>query len=326
MECRILRVAFFVIIGYLLASCGVGSSNSTSTKPLANNFIIVGDQGTIANYNAASNQITDMTESTESTYFKAVAYDGNNLVVAGTNRITTFNLKNGVLSFVGYPVIGIPCYSAMYHDGRFIVGGGLFAAMILSSIDGGESFTRDNPTSWSSSFGSFNAMTYGGGKFIAVGPGAGGRNIIATSIDGESWNNGYGLDYNSLNGVAYGNGKFVVVGSGGEIITSTNGESWIKSPAPNGSIDLFGVIYGNNKFVSVGNSGTLLVSTDGILWKTESSGTTHTLHAIAYGNNHFVAVGDNGTIIKSIDGESWNVLPLMKGGKNNYGITYIGSN
>ena len=64
-------------------------------------------------------------------------------------------------------------------------------------------------------FGAFDGVTYGNGRFVAVGIGD-----ILTSPDGVSWTARASGTSNYLNGVTYGNGRFVVVGNFGTILTS----------------------------------------------------------------------------------------------------------
>jgi hypothetical protein len=54
-------------------------------------------------------------------------------------------------------------------------------------------------------------VTYGGGKFVAVGD----SGKIAYSSDGVNWTAGSGTSSGTLYGVAYGGGKFVAVGASG---------------------------------------------------------------------------------------------------------------
>ena len=61
------------------------------------------------------------------------------------------------------------------------------------------------------------------------------------------------------------NGIFVSVGKGGKIITSFDGNWWVKRTFK-GAGWIYAVTYGNGTFVTVGENGVILTSFDGISW------------------------------------------------------------
>ena len=62
----------------------------------------------------------------------------------------------------------------------------------------------------------------------------------------------------------------------------------------------------NGIFVSVGKNGRILSSFDGNWWVKRTYKLPEWLYAVTYGNGTFVTVGVNGVIITSFDGISWN--------------------
>ena len=156
-------------------------------------------------------------------------------------------------------------------------------------------------------------ITYGGGKFVAVGW----DGTIVTSPEGANWTKRYVPMFDRhLNGVAYGNERsFVAVGHGGCLVFSpNNGISWLPASRTEHWLsishgDLWDVTYGNGKFVAVGDDGNIVTSPDGRDWTgVPSKPTTNHLLAVTYGNGIFVAVGDNGTIVTSSDGvTNWTI-------------------
>src|SRR5438552_19045312 len=62
-------------------------------------------------------------------------------------------------------------------------------------------------------------ITYGNGKFVAVGD----QGTVITSYDGVTWNNRVSGVAVHLTDVVYGGGRFVVLGERGTLITSANG-------------------------------------------------------------------------------------------------------
>lgn len=158
---------------------------------------------------------------------------------------------------------------------------------------------------------SWNAITYGNGKYVAVGSGF----SIAYSTDGTSWTISKGGTHSSsiYSGMAYGNGKFVACGSSGNISYSTDGTRW--TDINKGRTGWSCVAYGNNRFVIVGTTSVALYSTDGITWNEveyPANGANH----ITYGNGKFVAAGSGygAKVCYSTNGTSWTEVNSLSGG------------
>jgi RHS repeat-associated protein len=146
----------------------------------------------------------------------------------------------------------------------------------------------------------FNAVIYGGGKFVAVGN----NGVIKTSSDGISWTSRTSNTSSDLHGVDYGFSTFVAVGENGTVLTSTNAVSWtLQTTGTNNT--LYSVIYGLDKFIVVGISGTILTSDDGVNWADSSCNISQTFYGVVYGNGIFVVVGGGGVVFTSIDGANW---------------------
>jgi uncharacterized repeat protein (TIGR02543 family) len=155
-------------------------------------------------------------------------------------------------------------------------------------------------------------IAYGGGKWVAVGGGGGGK--IAYSTDGEQWEEATisgGSD--SLAGVVYGGGKFVAVGNSGTILYSADGVSWAKPTiGVSSDIEISTVAYGDNKFIALGyltgaNEGIgILTSTDGNEWSSTNAGSPFNIvwfssNKIKFdGANFIMALGPNGAIGKIV--------------------------
>lgn len=174
----------------------------------------------------------------------------------------------------------------------------------------------------------WNSITYGNGKYIAVGQ----NGSMAYSSDGKDWTyNQVGTNF--WKKVIYGNNKFIAVGGyndGGYIATSTDGVTWsITKDVTDAHI--FDICYiekvrdDSSKepiFVIVCHWGVLrergyiLKSNDGVNWTSIITlGDSYGWNAICYGDNQFVAVGNkNGTsgscgiAISLDDGSSWEIL------------------
>lgn len=203
----------------------------------------------------------------------------------------------------------LPCDGAEYSKSQF--------PDLWNVYLKGEIITDIWTTSLQVDSGSFGSVTYGNGKFVAVG----GSGYTATSTDGETWTTPVTVGSGDWESVTYGNGKFVAVGANGYISASADGETWT-TPLQVASGDFGGVTYANGKFVAVGNGGKTTTSEDGETWTTPVYVTSvFYLNSVTYGNGKFVAVGNDGKITTSEDGETWTT-PVVFGNSNWYGVTY----
>lgn len=198
---------------------------------------------------------------------------------------------------------------------------------------------------------SINAITYGNGRFVAVGNNA----QSYYSLDGYTWvhMSGIGGTTNSnkisLNNVTYGDGRFVCCGSipsseGNNTTKKTyysiDGETWVKMTGLPGTKktvggsggttttitiehNIFGVAYGEGRFVCVGASGTICYSRDGVNWTTASGqDTTVTYQAVAYGNDKFVCVGSSGKSYQSANGQTWSAVSGLNSSTTYSDVTF----
>jgi hypothetical protein len=199
-----------------------------------------------------------------------------------------------------------------YGNNRFVAVSR--AARVMSSPDG---------TNWmiqpSGDFG-LAAVTYGAGKFVAVGGDIFNSYGILTSTDGSNWTTvatGGGFD---LWGVTYGQGLFMAVGSSGHVLMSSNAVQWTGASAPSDAY-FRSVAFGNGIFVASGarNSSSLVspslyYSTNGLNWtvaSVPSDAPYFTLDRVMFANGLFITVSDRvgssggGMIFTSVDGVHW---------------------
>ena len=185
--------------------------------------------------------------------------------------------------------------------------------------------------------GRFNAVAFGGGKFVFVGEQivvydiytgeyktvnyslSGtlydvkyinnkffivGYQTLITSTDGINWVNAdLQLSGRTLKAITYGDGMYLVMTDTTRYYTSTDGENWTLYNTSN----YFGndITFGNGLFVKVATSGSIETSSDGENWTTQTSGVSQTLNTVIYGEGKFIAGGNSGTIITSSDGIAW---------------------
>ncbi len=171
-------------------------------------------------------------------------------------------------------------------------------ADVLTSADG------TNWTTHATSQGRMNAVTYGKGRFVAVGSG-----VSEVSTDAINWTAGTGVSAGLLAGVAYGKGVFVAVGSGsgGQIYTSPDGTNWTANTSGSSAGVLNGIAFGRGTFVVVGQlqgpsgeTAGLFTSTDGTNWVARDCGAWGNLVGVTYGSgevSQFVAVGTQDLIL-----------------------------
>ena len=221
--------------------------------------------------------------------------------------------------------------SIVYGAGKFVAGG--HDGKMAYSIDG---------ISWAAINSPFSAnnysiaITYGDGKFVAIGSTLTGSDMVTTSTDGIVWTTAVGssaLNNTFTYDIAYGGGKFVT--GRRNMAYSTDGQTWMT--ATNNAFDSFPyaqfhcIVYGNGKFVAGGNSGSakgiLGYSTDGEIWLPITDNTNNTINnkgvisGIAYGNGKFVAYVDGsfgGGMMYSEDGITWTDANVS----NIYGYTF----
>jgi hypothetical protein len=138
-----------------------------------------------------------------------------------------------------------------------------------------------------------------------VAVGAGGT--ILTSTDGLAWTAVTSGVTTALNDVTLGGTAYVAVGSGGVILRSTDATTWAAVTSGT-TADLFGVNFVNGQFVATGAGGTLLTSSDGTTWTARTTGTTQALRSVAVSADRYVAVGAGGTILNSPDLVTWTAV------------------
>jgi hypothetical protein len=187
----------------------------------------------------------------------------------------------------------------------------------ISSTDG---MTWQNDQRWSDEAKDddnvlFN-ISYGLGRFIAVGGGASIGHLLSSS-DGKTW-----IELPRVKGrvatIAFGNGRFVA-GHDAELLYSTDGTTFEKGAKfeVKGSLharrSAFGSGEAGPRFVIIGDADLSETKTR-VAWRgstedgarvTSMDVDTPPARDIAYGSGHFVVVGPKGLIESSHDGQSW---------------------
>ena len=168
------------------------------------------------------------------------------------------------------------------------------------------------------------SITYGDGKFVAVGENSGFDGSVELSFwsyDGSTWNDGFIDGETSGNStkyvsIAYGKGVFIAVGGKATSKTtkckiSGDGINWSSSLISSTEEFWIRVCYGNELFVAVANSNNICaVSKDfGQTWSEYTITETSKLWIdLCYGNGRFMLISsDSDKMFYSYDGINWVV-------------------
>ena len=150
-----------------------------------------------------------------------------------------------------------------------------------------------------------------------------GRNYTEVQVQCAPWQkvNPYTETQNTLLSLAYNGTIRVTVGTLGEILTSTDGATWVRQK-PVTTSTLEEVIWSpqDSQFIAVGRQGSIITSNDGINWQRQQSGVNDTIRSITWraaqntGDIQYVATGyeldssastSTAFILTSPDGINW---------------------
>ena len=181
------------------------------------------------------------------------------------------------------------------------------------------------------------SVTYGDGKFVAVGEG--GSTNVMHSPDGISWDSAVAAEPNQWLSVTYGIGndgvgRFVAVAQTGtnRAMYSTDGINWTAAFVPSQN-KWSSVAYGDGMFVAVSYMGSeagtgqssspSMYSYNGMDWTVVNVVETTEWASVIYGDDKFVAVSQGGTyqVMYSTNGIAWTGVVVPEAAIW-HGITY----
>jgi carboxypeptidase family protein len=140
-------------------------------------------------------------------------------------------------------------------------------------------------------------IVWTGSKYVAVGT------TVLVSSDGINWHAAQSpVDSLILKCVVWTGTQFVAGGYYGEIVTSTDGETWVSRWKTDDDIEK--IIWTGTKFVAMGGSAKTFTSSDGITW-TSHPQNFENYYGLAWSGSQFVRVGTYGKIQSSPDGITW---------------------
>lgn len=239
-----------------------------------------------------------------SLYWNDVASDGSgNFIAVASNSSTGACSSDGGLSWTA---ITLPQSSQC-----IAYGGGKFVA-----LGGRAVYSSDNGKTWTSAAyisGSFSAMSYGNGVFVAV-CGYDSSKVVYSKDGGKTWASASLPETANWESISFGEGRFVAVANGQVDSTqNTNNSCSLSAYSTDGitwthvSLPIAGywnaVEYGDESFIALGG-GYVARSTDGGRNWTQA-GYSSCNGALAYGNGRFVALQSNSAVYSTDSGSSW---------------------
>jgi hypothetical protein len=249
----------------------------------------------------------------EFSYFLTGGGYGQDQIAYGNGRfVATFNgiaySDNGI-NWNVLPNIGFSIELVAFGNGRFV---GVSNGYIAYSNNG----INWNVVQIPIIDGFWMGLTYGNGRFVAIGTTNNNLGKVMYSDDGVNWIQST-IIYSNFRGIAYGNGRFVAVGSDANFYTYSNdGIIWSKGNySANDNPDH--ITYGNGRFVAIsretifGDVTSSAYSNDGITW-VNSSIPNQRWNSIKYGDGKFVAISIFPSVISaySNDGITWRLINL----------------
>lgn len=157
------------------------------------------------------------------------------------------------------------------------------------------------------SYGSWQAVAYGDGKFVAVGY----NTDLAYSLNGSNWVYVNPPQLSSWEDIAYGNNTFVAISSDGtnRVMTSPDGINWTLQNVAEAN-QWKSIVFKEGIFYCCAGSGTnrIMVSNDGINWSL-LPGMNDFNGVLSYGNGIFIASATANHYISEDNCVTWATCP-----------------
>ncbi len=200
-------------------------------------------------------------------------------------------------------------------------GGGVIVAVgvngtILVSSDGIEWEVRAATTEYA-----LYDVTYGGGRFVAVGGKVGfemspGLGVYLSSEDGLHWEERHRTDFFTPEAVNWNGSQFVTLGRAGRVLISPDGKDWTEYDLPILEWDMVDLAWDGSRYVALGYenwfTGSLsqFTSDDGANWEIRALESECHPSALTWVDGQYVAVGGlwpgQPCTLTSEDGQVWN--------------------
>lgn len=183
-------------------------------------------------------------------------------------------------------------------------GAGRFVAMGDQENFGGLLMTSTDGVQWTNHTTGTNGFPYVTSVIYTQNVFVAAASSIMTSIDGLTWTGRVVEGFPGLVDVTYGNGRWVAVGV--KVAQSTDATNWTSHPAPE---RLVSVAYGNGIFLALSRYGTPYTSPDGMTWTAQAPAFEPSISVppdVAFGDGLFAAVAGWTNVYTSTDGVTWS--------------------
>ena len=187
---------------------------------------------------------------------------------------------------------------------------------ILVSSDGAEWEVRAATTEYG-----LIDVTYGGGRFVAVGgktgfEGSPGLGVYLSSEDGWHWEERHRTSYFTPEAVNWNGARFVAVGIAGRVLISEDGTTWSDHDLPALEWDLTDLVWDGSRYLAVGLENWFVggvarfSSEDGLSWEQTAMDTDCVASAVTWADGRYVAVGGmwpwQACVLTSENGQDWD--------------------
>ena len=195
-------------------------------------------------------------------------------------------------------------YAVASGNGRFVALGGF-----------GEMFSSTDGVTWQSQeigFKSFNAITWSGSQFVAVGfgwlNGFTTAALAATSADGITWSfREISTGLVSLWDVAASDSVIAILEYPNKVLTSPDGIDWTATTLGDAGTAVLKIASDGTGFVIVDSGGVVFTSPDGDVWTQQAEVLPVTYLAdLEWDGSRYIGVG-NRDFVASADGSTWTV-------------------
>ncbi len=195
---------------------------------------------------------------------------------------------------------------------------------ILVSSDGTEWEVRAATTEYA-----LIDVTYGGGRFVAVGgktgfEGSPGLGVYLSSEDGWHWEERHRTSYFTPQAVNWNGARFVAVGIAGRVLISEDGTTWSDHDLPALEWDLADLVWDGSRYLAVGLENWFVgglarfSSEDGVSWEQAAMDTDCVSSAVTWADGRYVAVGGmwpwQACVLTSENGHDWDEIVFEEPG------------
>ena len=220
-------------------------------------FVSLGGPGVLTElYTYSDGNSWQQTHAYDGTLFTDVCWGHDRFVAVGYFGATM--VSSDGLAWSPHSTGDSTSLQAVCWDGSRFVAGSAGDGVYVSSD--GNTWSHLSP---SAQIPVINRITYGNGRYVAVGNSYGSGSTLqgyaGTSTDGQSWDVVNLGAYDTFYDVAWTGSHYVICGKNGLLLYSTDGANWTDAALPT-TATLYDLAVGDGQAIAVGEDGTVLVS------------------------------------------------------------------